>query len=81
MIFVYSSKVEHCAKLEMVFQKMDEAIGQLNLEKCKLAHSKVLLLGHLVLENGIEVDLGKWRVFYFEILLRWPRSWLALFKN
>ena len=33
---VYSSRVEHCAKLEMVFQKMDEAGGQLNLEKCKL---------------------------------------------
>ena len=28
-------------------------------KKCNLAFSKVLLLGHLVLENGIEVDPRK----------------------
>ena len=28
-ICVYSSRVEHCAKLEMVFKKMDEASGKL----------------------------------------------------
>ena len=29
-ICVYSSRVEHCAKLETVFQKMDEVGGQLS---------------------------------------------------
>ena len=42
-----------------MFRKMDEASGQLNPEKCKLAHSKVILLGHLVSENGIEADPRK----------------------
>ena len=58
-ICVYSSRVEHCAKLEMLFQKMDEASGQLNPKKCKLAHSKVILLGRLVSENGIKANPRK----------------------
>ena len=47
-ICVYTSKKEHADRLEQVFRRMDEAGGQLNLEKCFLGCPKVKLLGHVV---------------------------------
>lgn len=38
---------------------MDESGGQLNPRKCKLACSKIKVLGHGVSENGIEPDPKK----------------------
>ena len=52
-------KKEHADRLEQVFERMDEAGGQLNLKKCSLGCSKVKLLGHVVSQNGIEPDPKK----------------------
>ena len=56
---VYSSRAEHCEKLQMVLARYDECGGQLNLKKCHLAQPRVKLLGHMVLDNGIEADPDK----------------------
>ena len=59
---VYSSRAEHCEKLEMVLKRYDECGGQLNPKKYFLAQPRVKLLGHMVSENGIEVDPEKVKV-------------------
>ena len=43
----------------MVLQCYNECGGQLNPKKCHLVQPSVKLLGHVVLENGIEVDPDK----------------------
>ena len=43
----------------MVLDCYDECGGKLNPNKCHLGLSRVKLLGHVVSENGIEVDLDK----------------------
>ena len=59
MIFVYSTRVEHCEQLEMVLKHYDDCGGQLNPKKCFFAQPRVKLLGHMVSENGIEDDPDK----------------------
>ena len=56
---VYSSRAEHCEKLQMVLAHYDECGGQLNPKKCHLGQPRVKLLGHVVSENGIEADSDK----------------------
>ena len=47
------------SKLELCFKRLDEEGGQLNPKKCKLAQARVLLLGHVISQNGIEADPEK----------------------
>ena len=68
---VYSSRVEHCEKLQMVLARYDECGGQLNPKKCHLAQPRVKLLGHMVSENGIEADPDKVKAI---VLLPSPQS-------
>ena len=68
---VYSSRAEHCEKLQMVLGGYDECGGQLNLKKCHLAQPTVKLLGHMVSENGIEADPDKVKAI---VLLASPQS-------
>ncbi|MCO5564043.1 hypothetical protein L7F22_017699 [Adiantum nelumboides] len=68
---VYSTWKEHVQKLEMTFARYDECGGQLNPKKCQLAQPRVKLLGHVVLENGIETDLEKVEAF---LLLSSPKD-------
>ncbi|MCO5570696.1 hypothetical protein L7F22_024423 [Adiantum nelumboides] len=56
---VYSTRAEHCEKLEMVLKRYDECGGQLNPKKCSFAQPRVKLLGHMLSENGIEADPDK----------------------
>ena len=56
---VYSPRVEHCEKLEMVLKHYDDCGGQLNPKKCFFAQPRVKFLGHMVSENGIEADPDK----------------------
>ena len=56
---IYSDRATHCAKLEAVFGRYNECGGQLNPKKCFLGQPRVKLLGHVVSENGIEVDPEK----------------------
>ena len=55
----FSSREEHLSKLELCFKRLDEEDGQLNPNKCKLAQARVLLLSHVISQNGIEDDLEK----------------------
>ena len=56
----FSSREEHLSKLvELCFKRLDEEGGQLNPKKCKLAQARVLLLGHVISQNGIEADPEK----------------------
>ena len=68
---VYSSRAEHCEKLQMVLARYDECGGQLNPKKCHLAQPRVKLLGHMVSENGIEADPDKVKAI---VLLPSPQS-------
>ena len=68
---IYSSRVEHCEKLEMVLAHYDECGGQLNPKKCHLGQPRVKLLGHVVSENGKEADPDKVKSI---ILLPSPKS-------
>ncbi|MCO5589076.1 hypothetical protein L7F22_043041 [Adiantum nelumboides] len=56
---VYSTRAEHCEKLEMVLRRYDECGGQLNPKKCFFVQPRVKLLDHMVSENGIEADPDK----------------------
>lgn len=45
--------------MELVFKRYDECCSQLNPKKCHLAQPRIRLLGHVISENGIEVDPEK----------------------
>jgi len=45
---IYSSMLKHCSKVRSDFKQLYEFRGNLNPEKCRIAESKVALLGHLV---------------------------------
>ncbi|MCO5558740.1 hypothetical protein L7F22_012326 [Adiantum nelumboides] len=68
---VYSTRAEHCEKLEMVLKHYDECGGQLNPKKCSFAQPRVKLLGHMLSENGIEADPDKVKAM---ILLPSPKD-------
>ena len=50
---------EHLRNLQIVFDKLRAAQLKLHPRKCKFAVKKVPFLGHLLTENGIEVDPSK----------------------
>ena len=51
-IGIYSDRKSHVEKLDQIFAKVDGDGGQLNPDKCKIAHSKVSA-------NGIAPDPAK----------------------
>lgn len=42
---VFSSREDHCKKLELALQRYDKCKGQLNLEKCHLVQPRVKAFG------------------------------------
>ncbi|MCO5588922.1 hypothetical protein L7F22_042883 [Adiantum nelumboides] len=68
---VYSTRKDHCSKLEVAFKQCDESGGQLNPKKCYLAQPRVKFLGHMISENGIEADPDKVKTL---ILLPSPKD-------
>ena len=68
---VYSTRQEHCKKVQMVLQRYDECGVQLNPKKCHIAQPRVKLLGHMISENGIEADPDKVKA---TILLPSPKN-------
>ena len=68
--YVYSNQVEHCVKMQMVLASYNECGGKLNPKKCHLGQPRVKLLGHVVLENGIEADSDKVKsIILFPLLM------------
>ncbi|XP_043700088.1 uncharacterized mitochondrial protein AtMg00860-like [Telopea speciosissima] len=59
-ILVYSkSEEEHAVHLRMVLQRLREKKLYAKYSKCGFWLSQVAFLGHVVLVEGIKVDLGK----------------------
>ena len=56
---IYSRREVHCLEVEKGLQRLSSLNGQLNPEKCHVAQRKVTLLGHVISEQGIEVDPAK----------------------
>ncbi|MCO5569099.1 hypothetical protein L7F22_022806 [Adiantum nelumboides] len=56
---IYSSHSLHLEKVYEAFYKLQILGGQLNVEKCHIAKSKVALLGHVISAKGIEADPSK----------------------
>lgn len=50
---------EHLVRIELVLQALEIAKLTLKPSKCKFAENKLKILGHIVSENGIEVDPEK----------------------
>ncbi|MCO5583693.1 hypothetical protein L7F22_037606 [Adiantum nelumboides] len=56
---IYSLRVLHLEKVNEGLARLQSLGGQLNVDKCHIAESRVTLLGHVVSSRGIEADLGK----------------------
>ena len=56
-IIIFSKDpAEHVKRLQVVFQKLDEAGLWLKLSKCEFFKTRAEYLGHIVLEKGIETN-------------------------
>ena len=55
----YNSCALHLAKVEEGLARLQSLGGQLNVDKCHIAESKVTLLVHVISKRGIEVDPQK----------------------
>ena len=57
--YIYSSCALHLAKVDEGLSRLAQMGGQLNMAKCHIGEKQVTLLGHVVLEAGIQVDPSK----------------------
>ena len=49
----------HLAKVDEGLSRLAQLGGQLNIAKCHIGEKQVALLGHVVLESGIQADPSK----------------------
>ncbi|MCO5563370.1 hypothetical protein L7F22_017011 [Adiantum nelumboides] len=52
----YSDRALHCQRVEEGLQRLYQYGGQLYPDKCHVAKKEVVLLGHVISQEGIEVD-------------------------
>ncbi|MCO5579608.1 hypothetical protein L7F22_033465 [Adiantum nelumboides] len=52
----YSDRALHCQRVEEGLQRLYQYGGQLNPDKCHVAEEEVVLLGHVISQEGIKVD-------------------------
>ncbi|MCO5566703.1 hypothetical protein L7F22_020381 [Adiantum nelumboides] len=52
----YSDRALHCQRVEEGLQTLYQYGGQLNPDKCHVAEKEVVLLGHVISQEGIKVD-------------------------
>ncbi|MCO5607837.1 hypothetical protein L7F22_062038 [Adiantum nelumboides] len=52
----YSDRALHCQRVEEGLQRLYQYGGQLNPDKCHGAEKEVVLLGHVISQEGIKVD-------------------------
>ncbi|MCO5583550.1 hypothetical protein L7F22_037461 [Adiantum nelumboides] len=52
----HSDRALHCQRVEEGLQKLYQYGGQLNLDKCHVAEKEVVLLGHVISQEGVKVD-------------------------
>ncbi|MCO5593379.1 hypothetical protein L7F22_047391 [Adiantum nelumboides] len=53
---IYSDRALHCQRVEEGLQRLYQYGGQLNPDKCHVAEKEVVLLGHVISQEGIKVD-------------------------
>lgn len=58
-LILAQNQKEHGQRLRAVFQKLDDTNVTLNEEKCAFSKHKISSLGHVLDENGIQVDPDK----------------------
>ena len=56
---IYSSCVLHLLRVEEGLSRLAQMGGQLNMAKCHIGQTQVVLLGHVVSTVGIQVDPSK----------------------
>ncbi|MCO5596850.1 hypothetical protein L7F22_050920 [Adiantum nelumboides] len=52
----YSGRALHCQRVEKGLQRLYQYGGQLNPDKCHVVEKEVVLLGHVISQEGIKVD-------------------------
>ncbi|MCO5567967.1 hypothetical protein L7F22_021663 [Adiantum nelumboides] len=52
----YSDRALHCQRVEKRLQRLYQYGGQLNPYKCHVAEKEVVLLGHVISQEGVKVD-------------------------
>ncbi|MCO5580554.1 hypothetical protein L7F22_034422 [Adiantum nelumboides] len=52
----YSDRALHCQRVEKGLQRLYQYDGQLNLDTCHVAEKEVVLLEHVISQEGIEVN-------------------------
>ncbi|MCO5560961.1 hypothetical protein L7F22_014581 [Adiantum nelumboides] len=52
----YNDRALHCQRVEEGLQRLYQYGGQLNPDKCHVAEKEVVLLGHVISQEGIKVD-------------------------
>ncbi|MCO5614953.1 hypothetical protein L7F22_069239 [Adiantum nelumboides] len=55
----YSERALHCQRVEEGLQRLYQYGGQLNPDKCHVAEKEVVLLGHVISQEGIKVDSSR----------------------
>ena len=55
---IYSAQKDHL-RVDEGLSRLAQMGGQLNMEKCHMGERRVSLLGHLVSEDGIQVNPSK----------------------
>ena len=56
---IYSSRVLHLVRIEEGLSTLAQMGDQLNMAKCHIGQTQVVLLGHVVSAVGIQVDPSK----------------------
>ncbi|RYA37973.1 hypothetical protein DD606_26130, partial [Enterobacter cloacae complex sp. GF14B] len=56
---IYSSRISHLEKVTKGLARLQSLGGQLNVDKCHIGESKVILLGHEISAKGINADPSK----------------------
>jgi hypothetical protein len=71
-VLIYSkTEEEHLGQLERVFTRLREHQLLAKLVKCSFFEKQLRYLGHIIGENGLEVDMDKVKVvLFFVVLLR-----------
>ena len=53
---IYSAQKDHLSRVDEGLSRLAQKSGQLNMAKCHIGERRVSLLGHVVFEDGIQVD-------------------------
>jgi hypothetical protein len=56
---VYSDRISHLTKLELVFQHLNDSGVILNLKKTTIGFSEGKMVGHIMSKNGVTTDFEK----------------------